>query len=62
MQDLEFKLTLAETNLILEALGQLPFVRVHLLISKIQQQAHAQLPAPSDTPALKNITSSQDER
>lgn len=62
MQDLEFKLTLEETNLILEALGQMPFVRVHQLIAKLQQQARAQLPAPPDTPAFENPTRSQDER
>lgn len=36
-------LTLAETNLILEALGNLPFVRVFQLIGKLQQQAESQV-------------------
>lgn len=40
-------LTLAETNLILEALGNLPFVRVFQLIGKVQQQAETQV---SDAP------------
>jgi hypothetical protein len=38
-------LTLDEINLALEALGQQPFVRVHQLIGKIQQQATAQIQA-----------------
>lgn len=38
-------LTLAETNLILEALGNLPFVRVFQLVGKIQQQAETQVSA-----------------
>jgi hypothetical protein len=42
-KSLELSLTLAETNLILEALGTLPFVRVFQLIGKIQQQAEAQV-------------------
>ena len=36
-------LSLDETNLVLEALGQLPFVRVYEFIAKIQAQAQAQL-------------------
>lgn len=36
-------LSIEEINLILESLGQLPFVRVHQLIAVIQQQATAQL-------------------
>jgi hypothetical protein len=33
------ELTLAETNLVLEALGTLPYARVYELINKIHQQA-----------------------
>ena len=43
MQTIQLNLELAEINLILEALGQMPFARVHQLIAKIQQQATAQL-------------------
>ena len=41
----EIKLTLSidETNSILDALGQQPFVKVFGLIEKIQQQANQQL-------------------
>ncbi len=62
MQNLQFNLTLEETNLILEALGELPFAKVHQLIAKIQQQAHAQLQATPEIPSLENLTRSQDER
>jgi hypothetical protein len=47
-------LGLDETNLVLEALGQLPFTRVYQLIATIQEQAHKQLadqPADGGTPA-----------
>ncbi|MEU9242404.1 hypothetical protein [Streptomyces shenzhenensis] len=47
-------LGLDETNLVLEALGQLPFARVYQLIAAIQDQAHKQLanqPADGGTPA-----------
>ncbi|MFI0960704.1 hypothetical protein ACH4S8_04715 [Streptomyces sp. NPDC021080] len=47
-------LGLDETNLVLEALGQMPFARVYQLIAAIQEQAHKQLtdqPADGGTPA-----------
>ena len=43
MDELKLTLTIDETNLILEGLGNLPFVRVHQLVAKIQQQASAQI-------------------
>ncbi len=43
MEEIKLQLTIEETNLILESLGQLPFKTVHGLIGKIQQQASAQL-------------------
>lgn len=42
-QRINLMLTIEETNLIMEGLGQLPFVRVHQLITNIQQQAAKQL-------------------
>ena len=45
MPDLQLTLTIDEINLALEALGQMPFIKVHQLIAKIQQQATAQLQA-----------------
>ena len=61
-------LTLEETNLVLEALGEMSFVRVHQLIAKIQQQAQSQLLATQEKQALpkttapENLTGDQDER
>lgn len=43
MKELKFTLTLDEANLILQALGQQPFVQVHELIGKIQMQSEPQL-------------------
>ena len=43
MKELTFKLTVDETNLILEGLGTMPFKTVFALIGKIQNQAAAQL-------------------
>ncbi len=43
MNNIEFTLSLEEANVVLEALGQMPFMRVHELIAKIQKQAEAQL-------------------
>jgi hypothetical protein len=51
MTTIQLSLTLEETNTVLEALGQMPYARVYLLIAKIQQQATTHLqedqyPAP----------------
>ena len=43
MQEITLKLTVDETNLILEGLGSLPFTRVYALIAKIQTEATQQL-------------------
>ena len=50
MKDISLTLTIEETNLVLEALGNLPFTRVFALIGKIQEQARQQL--SDETPAL----------
>lgn len=42
-KELTFKLTIEDANLILEALGNMPFKRVFPLIGKIQNQASSQL-------------------
>lgn len=39
MSTISLNLTLEETNIMLEALGQMPYARVYLLVQKIQQQA-----------------------
>ena len=51
---LQLQLTLDDLNLVLEAVGALPFARVYGLVARIQEQAAAQLQAaaraqPSDT-------------
>lgn len=43
MKLLNLSLTLDEINMALEALGQMPYVKVSGLINKIQQQSIAQL-------------------
>jgi hypothetical protein len=47
MNDLGFKVTVDEANLILEGLGQLPFARVYALVEKLQLQAKQQLQTTS---------------
>jgi len=39
-------LSVDQTNLVLEALGQLPFVKVYDLIASLQNQAKQQLQTP----------------
>ncbi len=48
--EIQLKLTTEEANILLEALGGLPFVRVYALIGKIQSQASAQLATATATP------------
>ena len=43
MKAIQLQLTLDEINVILEALGDAPYGRVHELVGKIQQQASGQL-------------------
>lgn len=43
MTDLELRVTVDEANLILEALGGMPFKQVYALVGKIQEQASHQL-------------------
>lgn len=43
MKEISLDLTIDEANLILEALGQLPFIKVYTLIGKLQEQARRQL-------------------
>ena len=53
LQEITLKVTTDEANLLLEALGNLPFVRVYALIGRIQQQAAAQF---GNEPAAKETT------
>ena len=43
MQQITLKLTIEETNLILEALGQMPFAKVYALVANLEDQARRQL-------------------
>lgn len=43
MKTLNLTLTIEETNLIMKALGRLPFNEVYLLLGKINEQANQQL-------------------
>lgn len=43
MKNINLELSIEEANLILEALGNLPFSKVYVLIAKIQEQASQQL-------------------
>ena len=43
MNEVEFKVTVDEANLILEGLGKLPFAKVFALVAKVQEQANQQL-------------------
>lgn len=43
MKNIQLELTVDETNLILEALGALPFARVYTLIGRIQESARKQI-------------------
>lgn len=47
MKNIQLELTIDETNLILEALGALPFARVYNLIGKIQECARKQIDGPA---------------
>ena len=57
MKEINLHVGIEEANLILEALGNLPFVKVFALISKLQEQASQQfagegaLNGAADTPA-----------
>lgn len=48
MRNFQLNLSLEETNLVLEALGEMPYARVYQLIAKIQQQTASQLQQEND--------------
>jgi hypothetical protein len=49
MNEINLQISIDEANLILESLGNMPFVKVYTLISKIQAQAGEQLQASGTT-------------
>jgi hypothetical protein len=52
MNEIKLSLTIDEANAVLEALGNLPFARVYLLVAKIQEQAARQLEAEGARPPV----------
>ncbi len=64
MTSLHLQLSLDEVNLILEALGQQPYARVHTLIASLHQQATAQLreAGPDSVPASTPSPPSEPQR
>lgn len=50
MKDIPFQFSTEEVNLILESLGNQPFIRVYNLIAKIQDQASRHLQQQNGTP------------
>jgi hypothetical protein len=54
MATIQLNLTIEETNTVLEALGQMPYARVYLLIAKIQQQATTHLQTDQHPTPEKN--------
>lgn len=42
-ETLLFRMTIDQANLVLEALGQMPYIKVHRLIEQMQAQAKQQL-------------------
>lgn len=55
MKNIQLELTLEETNLILEALGALPFARVYTLIGRIQERARKQLEEAAAAPGPNGV-------
>ncbi len=60
MKELSISLSINDLNLILEALGQQPYVRVYELIEKVQVQAKAQLNGSAGSVDLNKAVSPQD--
>jgi hypothetical protein len=56
-EEITLKLKIEDINLILEGLGNLPFVRVYNLVSSIQNQAATQLKTETSHPAINEISS-----
>jgi hypothetical protein len=52
-EEITLKLKSEEINIILEGVGNLPFIKVYNLIGKIQNQASAQLSAENSQPAIR---------
>ena len=61
MNNIKLEVTIDEANVILEALGGMPFAKVYALVGKIQEQAKQQMNASSqEKGATKEEPSSQE--
>jgi len=61
MNNIKLEITIDEANVILEALGGMPFAKVYALVGKIQEQAKQQMNASSqEKGATKEGPSSQE--
>lgn len=52
MDTLKFEMTVDQANLVLEALGTMPYVKVHRLIAQIQGQAQQQMQQAQQSQAV----------
>ena len=60
-QEITLRVTIEDANLILEGLGNLPFMRVYTLVGKIQEQAAGQLNRDTSDPAKLPVPSQAPE-
>lgn len=58
MQQITLKLSLQQTNLILEALGAMPYAQVYELVGAIHRQAETQLGQDGNAPVERLETAS----
>jgi len=59
MSTITIELSIDDTNLVLQALGQLPFVKVYELIGRIQAQAAPQVQAAAPATAEQSQEAQQ---
>ena len=50
MNEIKLSLAIEDVNLVLEALGGLPFARVYALVGRIQEQAARQIQSAGEAP------------
>ncbi|OJJ20901.1 hypothetical protein BKI52_09990 [marine bacterium AO1-C] len=60
-QNITLNITLEEANLLLEALGEMPFKRVFGLVGKIQNQAAPQVNGQNGQDNHQNVISQKQE-
>ena len=55
MKELKLTVTIEEANVIMEALGQMPFAKVYALVAKLQEQAARQLNGGDDQAGISKL-------